>query len=369
MLNLLRSISFNKYPLIVLCLAFILTACGGASTDSTVALSGVVLDKYNQPVADATVTVHSNPIVVHTDSKGYFHCMIPRGHHHFRAEKFGRVFLDFDFDANEAAGGHHDFSAKDTTSTTDYTAAATLSSIAITPLTATVAITQSSAFTATGTYSDATTADLTSQATWSSADDTVATIDATGTASGVKVGNTLISASFSGFTSPTASLDVGALPLGPVAALFPNNGANWNDYVEGTVTASTDTACNAVSDTACVHGGERRVVMVTGMSSCAGLSASDDLGAFNWKCDGSTNPVRIVSTGLADGKTLSDLIDFATPGFKTNKVSVNLNGNPWGATPSTAWWSNPVAVNNSAGSLATISTIYLVTAQPNPAYA
>jgi parallel beta-helix repeat protein len=38
-------------------------------------------------------------------------------------------------------------------------------------------------------------------------------------------------------------------------------------------------------------------------------------------------------------------------------------------TPSTAWWSNPVAVNNSAGSLPTASTIYLVTAQPNPAYA
>lgn len=367
MQNLLRSIGFNKYPLIVVCLAFILTACGGGGSDNTLALSGIVVDSNGAPVADATVTVHSDPIVVHTDQYGAFHCRIPPGHHHFRAEKLGRVFLDFDFDANEAAGGHHDLDK--VKSSTNYTANATLSSIAITPPTATVTIGQTSAFTATGTYSDATTADLTSQATWSTDNTAIATIDSAGTASGVALGSTSISALFNGITSPTASLTVAAIPLNPVSALFPTNGANWNDYVQGTASAATDTACNAASDTACVHGGERRVVVATGMSSCAGLTASDDLGAFNWTCDGSTSPVRMVSTGLADGKKLSDLIDFATPGFKSNKVSVTLNGNPWGATPSTVWWSNAVVANNSAGSLATASTIYLVTAQPNPAYA
>jgi parallel beta-helix repeat protein len=364
MQNLLRSISFNKYPLIVVCLAFILTACGGGGSDNTLALSGIVLDSTGAPVADATVTVHSDPIVVHTDQHGAFHCRIPPGHHHIRAEKEGRVFWDQDFDANESAGGHHDFGDIHT----PYVPSATLATIAITPPSATVAIGQTSAFTATGTYSDTTTADLTSQVTWSTDDTGIATIDSAGTASGVAQGNTLVSASFGGITSPKAGLIVEALQLNAVTALFPTNGANWNDYVQGTVSAATDTACNAASDTACVHGGERRVVVATGMSSCAGLTASDDLGAFNWTCDGSTNPVRMVSTGLADGKNLSDLIDFAAPGFKPNKVSVNLNGSLWNATPSTAWWSNPVAVNNSAGSLATASTIYLVTVQPNPAY-
>jgi parallel beta-helix repeat protein len=365
MQNLLRSISFNKYPLIVVCLAFILTACGGGGSDNTLALSGIVLDSTGAPVADATVTVHSDPVVVHTDHFGAFHCRIPPGHHHIRAEKYGRVFLDKDFDANESAGGHHDLGDIKT----PYVPNATLTTIAITPPTATVAIGQTSAFTATGTYSDTTTADLTTQVTWSTINTAIASIDSAGTASGIALGSTSVSASFNGITSPTASLTVAAIPLNPVSALFPTNGANWNDYVQGTVSAATDTACNAASDTACVHGGERRIVVATGMSSCAGLTASDDLGAFNWTCDGSTNPVRMVSTGLAVGKKLSDLVDFGTAGFKSNKVSVNLNSNLWGVTPSTAWWSNPVAVNNSAGSLPTASTIYLVTAQPNPAYA
>jgi parallel beta-helix repeat protein len=365
MQNLLRSISFNKYPLIVVCLAFILTACGGGGSDNTLALSGIVVDSTGAPVADATVTVHSDPIVVHTDQYGAFHCRIPPGHHHIRAEKYGRVFLDKDFDANESAGGHHDLGDIKT----PYVPNATLTTIAITPPTATVAIGQTSAFTATGTYSDTTTADLTTQVTWSTINTAIASIDSAGTASGIALGSTSVSASFNGITSPTASLTVAAIPLNPVSALFPTNGANWNDYVQGTVSAATDTACNAASDTACVHGGERRVVVATGMSSCAGLTASDDLGAFNWKCDGSTNPVRFISTGLADDKKFSDLIDFTTQSFKSNKVSVNLNGNLWGVTPSTAWWTNPVVVNNSAGSLATASTVYLVTAQPNPAYA
>jgi parallel beta-helix repeat protein len=363
MKNLSRCISFNKYPLIVVCLAFLLTACGGSS-DSTVALSGVVLDSTGAPVADATVTVHSNPVIVHTDSHGAFHCRVPPGHHHFRAEKHGRVFLDFDFDANESAGGHHDFGDIKT----PYVPSATLSSIAITPLTDTVAVGQTRVFTATGTYSDTSTADLTIQATWST-DTAIATIDSTGTATGVGEGSTSVSALFSGITSSAASLTVTPLPLSTVSALFPTNGANWNDYVQGTASAATDTACNAASDTACVNGGERRVVVAIGKSSCAGLTASDDLGAFNWTCDSSTNPVRMVSTGLADGKKLSDLIDFATPAFKANKVSVNLTGSLWNATPSTVWWGNTVAVNNSAGSLAIASNIYLVTAQPNPAYA
>lgn len=363
MQNQIPGFSINKYSLIAVCLAFLLTACGGSS-DSTVALSGVVLDSNGAPVADATVTVHSNPIVVHTDSHGAFHCRIFPGHHHIRAEKYGRVFFDQDFDANEAAGGHHDFGDINT----PYVPSAALTSIDITPPSATVAIGQTSAFTATGTYSDTSFSDLTSQATWSTDDAGIATIDSAGTASGVAQGNTLVSASFSGITSPKVGLTVEAPALNPVAAQFPVNGAKWNDYVQGTASSATDTACNAASDTACVNGGERRVVVATGMSSCTGLTASDDLGAFNWKCEVSNGTAQFISTGLADGKNLSDLIDFATPAFKSNKVSVNLNGSPWNATPSSVWWSNQVALSNSAGSLSNASTIYLVTAQPNPAY-
>jgi parallel beta-helix repeat protein len=152
--------------------------------------------------------------------------------------------------------------------------------------------------------------------------------------------------------------------LGAVAALFPTNGANWNDYVAGDASTATDVACNAASDISCLHGGERRVVVATGMTTCGGLTAADDLKAFTWVCDASTSPVRFVSTGLASGKSLSDLVDFATPGFKSNKVTVYVRGSAWGATPSSIWWSNPVVINNTGGSFAAASTIYLVTSNP-----
>ena len=156
--------------------------------------------------------------------------------------------------------------------------------------------------------------------------------------------------------------------LGSVQALFTPAGARWNDYVDGDewLTASNDNPC-AVGSPPCIHGGERRVVDVSARSSCAGLSATDDLDAFDWVCDASTGGARMVSTGLTDGKYLSDLLDFTTPGFRENAVTVFLNGTVFGATPSNVWWSNPVVINNSGGSLADTSTIYLVTEQPNPA--
>ena len=118
---------------------------------------------------------------------------------------------------------------------------------------------------------------------------------------------------------------VPAVSLDAVSPLFSNgadnNGAKWNDYVAGSnwrVTNTDAAECSALTDSACIHGGERRVVDVTGRSSCAGLSATDDLGVFDWVCDASTNPVRMVSTGLTDGKYLSHLLNFTTPGFRKN---------------------------------------------------
>ena len=163
--------------------------------------------------------------------------------------------------------------------------------------------------------------------------------------------------------------DVDPVVLAAVEALFPINGADWNDYVTGAdFSTATDTDCNGAVMQLCAHGGELRTVAVGGRSSCAGLSAEDDLGAFDWICDDSTNPVRMVSTGLADGAYLSDLIDFATPAFKANRVSVFENGALAGTTPGSVWWNNALEVDNDGGTLATASTLYLVTADTNAEY-
>lgn len=149
--------------------------------------------------------------------------------------------------------------------------------------------------------------------------------------------------------------------LDTVSALF-SNAANWNDYAKGASWATaTNTACDASLDSACIHGGEVRVVQVTGKTSCDGLTAEDDLAAFNWVCDATGGAARMISTGLAYGKYLSELIDFGAVGFISNAVTVYEYGIVWGTTPTSVWWNNPVQVNNDGGNLATASTIYLVT--------
>ena len=103
----------------------------------------------------------------------------------------------------------------------------TLVSIAVSPATPSIVAGTDQRFTATGTYSDATTADLSATATWASSDAS-ATIGATGLAHGVSAGTSTIGAT-SGLVSGSTLLTVTAAPvpatvkvLGNVQAIFAN---------------------------------------------------------------------------------------------------------------------------------------------------
>ena len=84
----------------------------------------------------------------------------------------------------------------------------TLVSIAITPASPSVSVKGTVAFTAMGTFSDASAQNLTSSVTWTSSTPSVATIAAGGTATGVAAGSTSITASLSGVTSAADTLTV-----------------------------------------------------------------------------------------------------------------------------------------------------------------
>ena len=75
--------------------------------------------------------------------------------------------------------------------------------ITIAPANASIRSGQTQQYTATATYSDNSTKDVTTQTTWSSSTPGVASINSSGLATGVAPGNTTISASFSGFTATT----------------------------------------------------------------------------------------------------------------------------------------------------------------------
>ncbi len=178
---------------------------------------------------------------------------------------------------------------------------------------------------------------------------------------------TLSSASGTVSGSNVANVALSCTPVS-VSALYNTNGADWNDYVknDGTdIYTALDTDCTGAETggySACLHGGEIRVVEVPGKSTCTGLTVSEVLGAFDWTCGDSTGTARFISTGLKDGKNLSDLLDFTTPAWEQNSVTVLDGGVEHFTTAPAAWWTNPVAVDNDGGYLNNAGTIYVVTA-------
>ncbi len=163
-------------------------------------------------------------------------------------------------------------------------------------------------------------------------------------------------------TTQSPALD--PLVLAPRYSIAPN----WNDYVNSSNTATTCSGTEIGGYTACIHGGENLVVPVVGKTSCTGITATDSLGAFAWSCDGSTNPVRMVTKALNSGKYLSDLIDFTTTAWKQNAVTVYDGGTAYNSTSAAIWWTNPVILNNSGGNLSTAGTIYTVNSNPSLSY-
>ena len=101
----------------------------------------------------------------------------------------------------------------------------TLTSIAVMPANPTILSGISQQFTATGNYSDGSTQDLTSQATWTSSDTGVATIDEEGLVTGISVGTTTISAALAGVTGSTV-LTVQSASLVVTTTSLPNGVVN-----------------------------------------------------------------------------------------------------------------------------------------------
>jgi hypothetical protein len=157
--------------------------------------------------------------------------------------------------------------------------------------------------------------------------------------------------------------------LDDVGAYFSSAGVNWNDYVKNdqasiytaSDTAATGTETGSYID-AVIHGGEMRAISLSALSTCPGMGATDALGAFDWACVQIGGNVQMVSTGLKDGKYLSDLIDFGTAQWKDNSVTVTSGGSTYGQSTSSMWWNNPIFEKTTAGVIATEGAVYIVTA-------
>jgi N-acetylneuraminic acid mutarotase len=161
---------------------------------------------------------------------------------------------------------------------------ATLVSIQITPASASKAIGLTQQFTATGTYSDASTPDITASVSWNSSDTARATIGDGGLATAVNAGSTNITASLSGVTSNAAGFTVTATATatGPLASARRSH----------TATKLTD----------------GKVLVSGGVGNAAILASSElyDPATGQWTATGALGSARFFHTAtlLADGKVL-----------------------------------------------------------------
>ena len=126
----------------------------------------------------------------------------------------------------------------------------TLTSIAVSPGTASIAVGATEQFTATATYSDGSTANVTSSATWTSSSTAAATLNSSGLAAGVAAGSSTVTATASGMSGTaalTVTAAVKALSSIAVTPATPSIAAGATQQFTATATYSDGSTANLTS--------------------------------------------------------------------------------------------------------------------------
>ncbi len=139
---------------------------------------------------------------------------------------------------------------------------AELFSLTLSPETQTIFIGETKSFQATGTYTDSTTLDLTTIVTWSSSNQSVATIDATGAAIGLAGGTTTITAT-SGPISTTTTLTVQIPPPPTISGFTPTSGP---ENIMVTISGTNFNTINPLDNRVFFNGIPAQVISVTAAS-------------------------------------------------------------------------------------------------------
>lgn len=221
-----------------------------------------------------------------------------------------------------------------------------LTSIAVTPANPSIALGLTQNFTATGTYSDTSTKNITSQVTWASGTPATATINSAGMATSVAQGTTSITASLSGITSPAQTLTVTAPTLMSIAVtpINPtiNQGTTQQFTAMGTYTNGAQNVTNQVLWTSTNTG--------VATISIAGLATSVAAGTTNITATIGTiiSPAQTLTVAAAGTPTITQLEKTSNPGVAITSASVSdgisIIGNNFGAAQGTS----TVTINGTA---------------------
>jgi uncharacterized protein YjdB len=167
---------------------------------------------------------------------------------------------------------------------------ASLTGFTISPTTGSVAKGTTQQFTASGTFSDGTTENLTSQVNWSTSDSTILTINSAGLATGVGTGSASVSATIDGQTMSTSAFSVTpatlvSVAVSPAAASI-TKGSTQQYTLTGTFSdnstqnlsgqaswSSSNTALAGISSTGLATGAAVGTTTITGQSGSQSATA------------------------------------------------------------------------------------------------
>jgi len=146
------------------------------------------------------------------------------------------------------------------------------------------------------------------------------------------------------FITPPA----GTVETTTVQAVYPTYGTNWLDYIKNNNGGTgdfdqPDQACTGSESGnyfSCLHGGEKLKAVIPNVTSCTGITANDDLAAFDWTCIVQGQQALIVSLQLASGKGLQNLVSGS--GWIPNKINIYQGANKIAQSTAATWWTNPV---------------------------
>lgn len=178
----------------------------------------------------------------------------------------------------------------------------TISSIAITPTSASISTSGTQSFTATATYSDNSTASVSSSVTWSSSSTSIATINSSGLATGVAAGTSTISATLEGVSSNSVTLTVTSAPTLTSIAITPTTPTTMRRKATQQYTATGTYSDSTTADIT------SSVTWSSSSTSVATIGAST--GAMTGVAVGTTNITASLSGVTSDTVSLT-LKDFA----------------------------------------------------------
>ena len=244
----------------------------------------------------------------------------------------------------------------------------TLVSIAVTPGTASIAAKATQQFSATGTYSDGTTKDLSTTSTWQSSDMTVATISSTGLATGVGPGTANITAS-SGTVSSLAAAVLTVNPAALVSISVTPATATINPTAPGNMQQFTatgtygDGTTNDLTATATWQSSDSTIAAI----SAAGLASAVAPGTVTITAtSGTVSGTAMLSVDLRDVSTYNyNVFRQGQTQIETILTPSNVNSSLFGEV---GFFSvdgkvdgQPLYANNMPGPLGTQNTLFVVT--------